>query len=155
MTPLNIAPFPQPDSNDSGSVERALVALRNAHDEQTAVDACDAFLWAMGNNHAGTYYPVVLGVLPALEQILASRHAWGQRAVMEALIDLGGTFIPEPGHETHLGVSVREELTRFIHAQRHRFAELATGDDAQATSAADLLELIDDQTPGDSPSQHA
>jgi len=145
MTPLNIDSFPQPDSNGAGGVERALQALRDAHDEQTAVDACDAFLWAVGNNHAGTYYPVVLGVLPALEQILVSGQAWAQRSVLEALIDLGGTFIPEPGHETRRGVSVREALRHFIHAQRHRIAELATGDDARARSAADLLELIDDQ----------
>jgi len=145
MTPLNIDSFPQPDSNDPGSVERALQAIRNAHDEQAAVDACDAFLWAVGNNHAGTYYPVVLGVLPALEQILVSGQTWAQRAAVEALIDLGGTFIPEPGHETHRGASVREALTRFIHAQRQRIAELAAGDDARAQSAADLLELIDDQ----------
>ena len=34
------------------------------------------------------------------------------------LIDLGGTFVPEPGHETFRGVSVRETLTAFIHALR-------------------------------------
>ena len=137
--------FPQPDSNDSGSVERALLALREANDEQAAVDACDAFLWAMGNNHAGTFYPVVLGALPALEQILVSGRAWAQRAVMESLIDLGGTFTPEQGYETYLGVSVQEALKTFIHSLRPHLVGLATGNDARARSAIDLLELMDDQ----------
>jgi hypothetical protein len=145
MNPLNLDPFPQPDSNEADSVEKALLALREASDEQAAVDACDAFLWAMGNNHAGTFFPVVLGVLPALEQILASGQAWAQRAVIESLIDLGGTFAPEQGYETYLGVSVQEALTTFIHSLRHHLVGLATGHDARARSAIDLLELIDDQ----------
>ena len=146
MTSLDLTPFPQPDSNEPDSVEKALLALREANDAQTAVDACDAFLWAMGNNHAGTYYPVVLGVLRELEQILTSGRAWSQRAVMESLIDLGGTFAPEPGYETFMGASVRETLTTFIHSLRHHLVGLAAGSDARAESAADLLELIDDQT---------
>jgi hypothetical protein len=137
--------IPQPDSNESDTVEKALLALREANDEQTAVDACDAFLWAMGNNHAGTFYPVVLGVLPAVEQILVNGQAWAQRAVMESLIDLGGTFVPEPGYETYLGASVQDTLRTFIQSLRHHVVTLATGNDARAKSAIDLLDLIDDQ----------
>jgi hypothetical protein len=139
--------IPQPDSNEPDTVEKALLALRAANDEQTAVDACDAFLWAMGNNHAGTFYPVVLSVLPAVEQILAGGQPWAQRAVMESLIDLGGTFIPEPGYETYLGASVQDALKAFIQSLRHHLVGLATGTDARARSAVDLLELIDDQAP--------
>jgi hypothetical protein len=145
MTTLDLAQFPQPESNESDSVEKALLALRETRNEQAAVDASDAFLWAMGNNHAGTFYPVVLGVLRDLEQILMSGQPWAQRAVMESLIDLGGTFAPEDGYETYLGVSVQETLTAFIQSLRHHVEPLATGSDARARSAVDLLELIDDQ----------
>jgi hypothetical protein len=138
--------FPQPDSNDSGSVEAALDALWHAYDESTANEAYDAFLWAVGNNHAGTYYPVVLGVLPEIEQILINGKEWAQRAAMESLIDLGGSFAPEEGHDTYLGASVKETLHAFIHSMRHRIAPLANGGDARGKSAIDLLELIDDQT---------
>lgn len=64
--------FPQPESNDAGAVDAALQALRCARDEPTSKEAYDAFLWAVGNNHAGTYYPVILAVLPEIEQILVS-----------------------------------------------------------------------------------
>jgi hypothetical protein len=147
MKPLNLDQFPQPDSNDSGSVEAALDALWNAHDESTANDAYDAFLWAMGNNHAGTFYPVVLAVLPEIEHILTNGKAWAQRAAMESLIDLGGSFAAEEGYETYLGASVKETLNAFIHSMRPRIAPLANGTDARAKTAIELLELIDDQAP--------
>lgn len=137
--------FPQPESNDPDAVEAALLSLRTAHDESSSKEAYDAFLWAVGNNHAGTYYPIVLAVLPEIEQILLSGTAWAQRATMEALIDLGGSFVPEAGHENHLGASVQQTLNAFIHSMRDHIAPLASGDDARAISARDLLELIDDQ----------
>lgn len=145
MRPLDLAHFPQPESNDSGSVEAALDALHNAEDESTANEAYDAFLWAVGNNHAGTFYPVVLGVLPEIELILINGKAWAQRAVMESLIDLGGSFVPEDGYENYLGASVQRALIESIHSMRHHVAALANGNDARAKTAMDLLELIDDQ----------
>jgi hypothetical protein len=145
MKPLALDHFPQPESNDSNSVDAALDALWNAYDEPTANDAYDALLWATGNNHAGTYYPVVLGVLPEIEQILVNGKEWAQRAAMESLIDLGGSFVPAEGYETYLGASVKETLNAFIHSMRHRIAPLATGTDMRAKSAIELLELIDDQ----------
>jgi len=145
MRPLNLDHFPQPESNDFGSVDASLEALWTAHDESTAVEAYDAFLWAMGNNHAGTFYPVILGVLPEIEKTLVSGKPWAQRATIEALIDLGGSFIPEEGYETYLGGSVQETLKAFVHSMRRHIAPLAAGDDARAKSAIDLLELIDDQ----------
>jgi hypothetical protein len=126
-------------------VEAALEALWTADDESTAVEAYDAFLWAIGNNHAGTFYPVVLAVLPEIEQILMNGGSWAQRATIEALIDLGGSFVPEQGHETYLGGSVQETLRAFIHSMRDHLVPLAVGDDARAKSALDLIELIDDQ----------
>jgi hypothetical protein len=145
MKPLDLSHFPQPETNDPGSVEAALEALWTADDESTAVEAYDAFLWAIGNNHAGTFYPVVLAVLPEIEQILMNGGSWAQRATIEALIDLGGSFVPEQGHETYLGGSVQETLRAFIHSMRDHLVPLAVGDDARAKSALDLIELIDDQ----------
>ena len=137
--------FPQPDSNEPGSAETALDALRNACDESTANEAYDSFLWAIGNNHAGTFYPIILGVLPEIEQILISGKTWAQRAAMESLIDLGGSFVPEKGYETYLGASVQKTLNAFIQSMRGHITPLADGSDARAKSALELLELIDDQ----------
>lgn len=145
MRPLNLAHFPQPGSNDSGAVETALYALENAEDESTVNEAYDAVLCAVGNSHAGTFYPVVLGVLPEIELILISGKVWAQRAVMEILIDLGGSFVPEEGYENYLGSSVQRALIESIHSMRHHVVALVDGNDARAKSAIDLLELVDDQ----------
>lgn len=150
MRSLDLTHYPQPESNDSGSVKAALDALHNAVDESTANEAYDAFLWAVGNNHAGTFYPVVLGVLPEIELILINGKAWAQRAVMELLIDLGGSFVPEEGYENYLGTSVQRALIKSIQSMRHHVAALVDGNDARAKSAIDLLELIDDQADLDS-----
>lgn len=145
MEPLDFSQFPQPESNDEGSVESAIEALRNAHDQQSSEEARDEFLWAMGNNHAGTFYPVVLAALPQIQQILSDGDPWSQRAAMESLIDLGGSFVPEKGHELYLGASVQKTLRAFIHSMRPKVALLAQGTGAVSRSAGELLELIDDQ----------
>lgn len=145
MRPLNLSKFPQPESNNSGTVEAALDAIENAVDESTANEAYDAFLWAVGNNHAGTFYPVVLGVLPEIEKILMNGKEWAKRAAIESLIDLGGSFIPEEGYESHIGASVQESLMAFLHSMRRHVVPLSTGNNLLAKSATELLELIDDQ----------
>lgn len=142
---MNFDNFPQPDSNDSSTVEAALKALWNARDELSATDACDAYLWAVGSNHAGTFYPVVLGTLAEVRQILVSGNPWAQRAVMEALLDLGGTFVPEAGHVTYQGDVVQGALNAFIQSLRPEVAPLADAQDARASSAKELLELMDDR----------
>lgn len=145
MTSLDFSQFPQPESNEPSSVEDALEALRGAHDLDSAEQAYDKFLWSMGNNHAGTFYPVVLAVLPQIEQILKDGGSWAKRAAMESLIDLCGSFVPENGHALYLGLSVQEALRTFVQSMRPRVAPLVHGTDALSQSASDLLELIDDQ----------
>ena len=87
----------------------------------------------------------MLGVLPAIEQVLEAGSAWAQRAAMEALLDLCGTFIPAPGYEQYQGASVPQALDAFLLSLRHHVAPLAHGSDLRAQSAADLLELMDDK----------
>jgi hypothetical protein len=144
MEPLDPDRYPQPEWNDPGSLFAALKALREAQDEPSAAEACDRFLWAVGNNHTGTFYPVVLAALPHIEKILVDGGTWPRYAAMESLIDLGGPFVPEPGHETHLGASVQARLRAFIRSLRPRIVPLAHGNNALSRGAQDLLELMDD-----------
>jgi hypothetical protein len=137
--------YPQPESNDSNTVAIALEALRSARDELSATDACDAFLWSVGNNQAGTFYPVVLGTLSCIKEILVNGNAWAQRAVMESLIDLGGTFVPEARHVTYQGKKVQDELNEFIRSLRPSIVPLAMAQDGRANIANELLELIEDR----------
>jgi hypothetical protein len=134
----------EPEWNDTDSVALALEALRQAHDDESAIDACDRFLWSVGDNETGSFYPVVLSALPELEQILATGRPWAQGAAIEALVDLGGTFAPQSGHELHLGVPVQDALRAFIVSLRPRVALIAEAAGPRAASATELLDLIDD-----------
>ncbi|HET7867857.1 MAG TPA: hypothetical protein VFL86_25920 [Burkholderiaceae bacterium] len=144
MELTHLETYPQPEGNDPGSVPAALKALAQAHDESSALEACDRFLWTVGNNHAGTFFPIVLAALPQMEQILIGGGAWSRQAAMEALIDLGGPFVPEQGHETHLGVPVQETLRLFIRSMRPHILPLTHASGELRRSAEDLVELIDD-----------
>lgn len=139
--------LPQPPWNEPDSIELALKALRDARDEVSAVDATDRFLWSVGDNEAGSFYPVVLDALPEIARILAAGGAWSQQATIEALIDLAGTFAPEEGHEIHEGVAVQDRVRAFARSLRAVLAPLAGTGDARARSAGELIELIDDLAP--------
>lgn len=92
--------LPQPESNRSDAVPCALRRLGAATSEQQANKAYHQFLFAIGNNHAGSYYPVVLEAVPFLGEILESGDEWAQARTLDILIDLLASFGPEPGHET-------------------------------------------------------
>lgn len=139
--------LPQPHWNEADSVELALKALRDARDEESAVDATDRFLWSVGDNEAGSFYAVVLDALPAIARILSEGSAWPQQAAIEALIDLAGTFAPAEGHETHEGVAVQERIRTFVRSMRPALVPLAGAGDTRARSAGELIELIDDLAP--------
>ncbi len=137
--------YPQPESNSPSTVEAALEALRNAHDQLSATDASDAFLWSVGNNQIGTFYPVVLGTLSCLKEILINGNAWAQQAVMESLMDLGGTFVPEASHVTYQGKKVQDKLNEFVFSLRSIIEPLAVAQEGRASIANELLELIEDR----------
>lgn len=56
-------------------------------------------LFALGNDHAGTYYPVVLAALPFLGAILREGGLAARLRTLDVLLDLRGSFEPEPFFE--------------------------------------------------------
>jgi hypothetical protein len=94
------ASFPQPEWNRPGAVPAALLAIASASSDSEARSAYNRLLFATGNNHAGTYYPVVLEVIPFLGEIWLHGELFPRLCTLDALIDLTGSFVPERGHET-------------------------------------------------------
>lgn len=109
---------PQPVWNSPSSVADAIAAVRSAADRACSKQAYDQLLHALGNNHAGTYYPIAIAVIPALKNILESEATWPKVAVLEALIDLTGSFVPELGHDCMPGTN---------HSTRHAMREAVAG----------------------------
>ncbi|MFL5577995.1 MAG: hypothetical protein ACJ79S_18735 [Gemmatimonadaceae bacterium] len=94
------ASLAQPEWNAPDAVPRALRRLAGAGSERESEAAYTAYLFAVGNDHAGTYYPVVLATLPFLGAVLERGGEWAKRTALAALIDLTASFEPEPGHES-------------------------------------------------------
>jgi len=92
--------YPQPEWNNPHDVPAALQALAHADSDAAAQEAYDRVLGALGNNHAGTYYPVVLPAVPFLGKIVKDGPVWARVGALDALIELLTSFEPEPGFET-------------------------------------------------------
>jgi hypothetical protein len=91
--------LPQPPVNGPATVPGALRSLASVETKEQALHAYNRFLYAVGNNHAGTYYPVVIATIPFLGETLTHGGMWARYAALNALIDLLGSFAPEVGYE--------------------------------------------------------
>jgi hypothetical protein len=143
------AAFAQPEWNKPDSVVNALSNVMTAKDAASCSSAYDDLLYAVGNNHAGTYYPVLLAAMPALEAILLSGQHWPQRAVLCILDDLFASFCPEPGYEKALlperGMQdVQLVFRRSVHALRNTLEHIAERESPNSALAHDLLSLLNE-----------
>ena len=140
----DLTEFSQPEWNDAGSVLVALHAVLRANDEESSVDAYHRLLYAVGNEHAGTYYSVALAILPIIERILRDAGPWSQYAVLEVLIELCGSFIPEPGQALYMGVRLERLIKQGVFGLAPLARTVENGGGVAANSAPELLELICD-----------
>ena len=93
--------YAQPEWNTETSVADALSGVWEASDLDLSARACNKLIYAVGNNHAGTYYPVLVEVTPFMdERFFRSGQPWSVRTVLSILIDLLASFEPAPGCET-------------------------------------------------------
>jgi hypothetical protein len=137
----------QPSSNTKDEVVSALRALSLASPE-TADEAYSRMLYALGNNHAGTYYPVVLAAVPFLGAILRDGGATARLRTLDVLIDLVGSFEPEPGFEVVASSAGRRSLKDLLKEKvltlaaqiERRRSDAASPEEAKL--AQDLLALL-------------
>ena len=62
--------YPRPSYIKVCRVPEALRALYYADEKDDSKDVADQLSWAVGNDHCGSYYPVLLGALPFIEDVL-------------------------------------------------------------------------------------
>jgi hypothetical protein len=96
----DLTAFSQPEWSDARSLSVAFHAILSANDEESSLNAYHRLLYAVGKDHAGTYYSVALGILPIVERILRDGGPWSQNAVLEVLIEWCGPFKPDPGRSS-------------------------------------------------------
>ena len=151
LTSIDWSAFPQPQSNRPTDVVDAIQRVASASTEAEASTAANTLLSAVGNNHAGTYYPIVLEVVPFLKEILESGGDWARTTVLNVLIDLVDTFEPEAGYETLGTVNGQNaqlaELLRAavcgIRPPIRRIAASTAADNQQRKLAIELDAVLD------------
>jgi hypothetical protein len=136
--------YPQPQWNDPDTVSVALAHGINAHNEESSWAAYDRLLYAVGNNHAGTYFPVVLAVFPSLEVILRDGTPWPRHTVLQVLIDLFSSFQPDPGHDVSQEASLLAAVRHRIVSLKPYLASLTVDNGITNKSAQELLNCLDE-----------
>jgi hypothetical protein len=143
--------LPQPRDNGPTAVPDALRSLAYVESKGSAGDVYNAFLYAVGNNHAGTYYPVVVATIPFLGEILTQGGVWARNAALNALIDLQGSFSAEIGFAFTTGpepapvnAALRMAIHQISRAVQNIAAESESSENRQL--ARELLELLAEPT---------
>jgi hypothetical protein len=141
--------YAQPEWNTETTVAEALSSVCEVSDSTSSSAAYDKLLYAVGNNHAGTYYPVVLAIMPLLDELLCVGGPWSVRTVLEALIDLSGSFQPEPGYQVTKDLAGNpQELAHMfkesVRRLRPSLEHLAAGGQFNSESAKELLNGLDE-----------
>jgi hypothetical protein len=96
LSSIDWALLPQPEWNQPDTIPKVLRELATAKDRDTAREGYHRVLYALGNNHAGSYFPVAVTVVPFLGEILECGADWSRETVLDILIDLWCSFVPEP-----------------------------------------------------------
>jgi len=140
----------QPASNATDEVPRALLRVAALRLEDDGSAAYHSFLYSVGNNHAGTYYPVIVQAMPFLGEILVEGSDCAREVVLGALADLLNSFEPESGYEfvenpaegrRALSAVVREEALRLMPAIG-QVLDSRDSSERMRLLAGDLLDLL-------------
>ena len=148
VEPSDIESYAQPSWNQKTTLVRVQEAIEAASSRPEAEKACCALLYAVGNNHAGTYFPVALAMFPFFGHVLRHGSEWSRFAILEALTDLSLSFEPEPGHENFAVLpsdrteSLKSLLLARVGDLREVLESIATGNSAESASAQDLLHAL-------------
>ena len=136
--------YPQPEWNTPETVVKAFEEVERAGDDDSVWRAYNSLLYALGNNHAGTYYPVVLAIAPRAAAVLRGSNPWAHHAMVEIIICLLVTFEPEPGFETYQGEAVPPLLWREMLALKPEVETIARREGPACNTAQELLEVFEE-----------
>ena len=106
--------------------------------------------FAIGNDHRGTYYPVIREALPfIIEVALYGNHVVARNCAINALIDLygfepEGSFDPE-GDADELSKFVDKAIKDMVARHRENFSKFAVDDPRNKSLIEDLFRYVDKQ----------
>ena len=139
MTP-DYQAFPQPEWNSPTSIQAALSSMDEANTEAESWADYSKLLFAVGNDHAGTFYPVAVSVIPELCGKLSSASQWTVHSAVNALVELCCSFEPEPGHARFEGANVATLIRAAVLEHAALIEHVARAGNSASQHARDLLE---------------
>jgi hypothetical protein len=127
-------------------VAKSIAELRQIQTREQASlrgnSADSRFHNAVGHDHSGAYYPVVLTSLDPLEEILQKGSAWARFVVVNILFNLYCSFYPVTGdllQDKVLGEELQTRIARLVPV----FRSLSQADEPDAQTARELVEAIE------------
>lgn len=112
VSQINWGQFKGPEYYNPNDIIISLTNLVNLRNEDEKRSVYNDVLFAVGNNHAGTYYPVIVDVLPLIIMLLkSSRYELVRNCILEILSDWYYCFEPELGTFT---TKTAKELEDFV-----------------------------------------
>jgi hypothetical protein len=142
--------LPQPAKNAPGAVPRCIRRLAAAVTLDEATHPAGRFLWLVGNDHAGQYFPVALHTVPFLGEII--REGSPRRSPLRgrppggsADVRPGGGYetIVVPGHGERPLKDVLTEAVAALSDDLRRCADAAQSEPHTAELARDILHGLD------------
>jgi hypothetical protein len=122
-----------PPNSTPAQIKEALRSLLTISSERDAEHGYHRLLYALGNDHAGTYFPVAVCVIPALGELLMHNNPFTRMAALNVLVDLTTSFEPEPGLEMF---SWNGEYQSVADVLRDAVTTIRTSIESVANSAA-------------------
>lgn len=88
--------YAQPWNKPPDTVPRLLDRLAALGRDGRAEDLRSPVLFALGNDHAGTYYPLAVPAVRCLAEVLQDGNETTRWQTLDLLADLLGSFDPDP-----------------------------------------------------------
>ena len=96
--------YASPEHYKPSEPPRAFRHLVSAQNESDATATYNEMLFAIGNNHRGSYYAAARPAVPLLVQAAVMLSGWPRSTAVEILTDLTLSFGPEDGETEILDV---------------------------------------------------
>jgi len=104
-----------PEYYDSEEVHGALLQLITLSLESENTNVYNRVLFAVGNNHGGTYYPAILGALEFIVSVAVSHETEiARNCALNMLIDIYASFEAEMGAYKLIS---EQELNEWVKSQ--------------------------------------
>ena len=145
--------YPAPEWNEAGTVSSSLLALASLSDGNAENETYNRVLFALGNNHGGTYYPIVIPAVAFIIEIAEQgRSHVSRKCSLDILIDLISSFDAEIEYEIipdNVGnrVNLEDVLAVKVYDAKEVFEHIANDSSESSINrqlATDLLECLAD-----------